>query len=289
MHMNYEAIREQLKIGNYGRAESKIDDLLWKDNDNAELIGLKGIALVYQGKYDEGINELSKSIQIEDKTEFRFFRSSAYFEVRNFDKSLEDAQKIVEIEEENPLFLDNLMMLYSHLGYVDESIELANKILSTDEDNIEVLMSRGYSFIIKGEYQKAIDDLKKILSQEYYQEDVFNNLGYCYDREFDYENASLFYEKALSMNPYHRYALNNLGLIYCRKGDVKRGEKMILESINYDDENSYAYKNMGKAKLIQGHKEEALEYLLKAKELNYYDFYDNEVNEILRKEFDLTD
>lgn len=280
-------VREQIEIGNYGRALNRIDDLLWKEPENAELRGLRGVVLVAQELNLEGIEDLGTSIALADAAEFRYWRSVALFEEKEFDRSIEDAEKAVQLESENYLYLHHLIALYQNLGPVDKSMGIIDRVLAIEPGDIQSLMARAYVFIKWQEFDLAIEDYEEIIKQDYYEEDIFNNLGYCHDRKQEYDKAQLYYEKALEINPYHQYALNNLGLIYCGRGGFREGEKMILKSIGYDPQNSYAYKNMGKAKLLQGLKEEALQYFLKSKELGYSEAYDAEVDDILVEDFNL--
>ena len=90
---------------------------------------------------------------------------------------------------------------------------------------------------------------------------------------------------ALQLNPTHPYALNNMGFVYYSEGNFKEALELITRAIEIDASNSYSYKNRALVYLKIEKRELALHDLKISKSLGYQEDYDNEVEELLMKEF----
>jgi len=131
------------------------------DNRRATVALYKGVALAKQGKYDEGINYLNKSIKINPNVSLAYYsRGAAYFDKKEYDNAISDFTKAYEI---SPTYTDTLIM--RGLAYVskqkydeaEKDFTQAIKIHETPEAYNE----RGLIYIKKGESDKAIADFTK--------------------------------------------------------------------------------------------------------------------------------
>ena len=74
--------------------------------------------------------------------------------------------------------------------------------------------------------------------------------------------------------------LNNYGFNKHKMGFSDEGIRFIQASLQIKPDNSYAYRNLAMINIDNGELETACDNLKKAKELNFYTKYGNEVNEL---------
>ncbi len=138
-----------------------------------------GEVLLKEKKYDESIEAFSKAIAIIENVDDRGnkghgetlascykFRGTAYYNLKNYDKSLADYNKSI---------------LLQNAGYGNAYVE------------------RGNLFLFKKDFEKAIADFEKALATPYYQDDYRAVLGLViahYETQ-QYEKANQFLSSAL--------------------------------------------------------------------------------------------
>ena len=76
-----------------------------------------------------------------------------------------------------------------------------------------------------------------------------------------------------------------MGFVMYLEGNFKKALELINKAIEFDASNSYSYKNRALVYLKTGEKELALHDLKISKSLGYKEDYDNEVEDLLTKEF----
>jgi tetratricopeptide (TPR) repeat protein len=84
----------------YSEAVKISDEIIKEDNANYKAYNIKGIALCYGGKFDEGMENIDKAIQLKaDYGYGRFNKALAYELFGHYDKSLEWYDKALEVED----------------------------------------------------------------------------------------------------------------------------------------------------------------------------------------------
>lgn len=88
-------------------------------------------------------------------------------------------------------------------------------------------------------------------------------------------------DKAITLNRDSAYAYDNRGFAKMRLGDLAGAEQDINKSLELDALNSYAYKNKGLLYIELGMFDQAIKQFYKARDLGYFEKYDNEVEELI--------
>ena len=96
---------------------------------------------------------------------------------------------------------------------------------------------------------------------------VLSFIGFCYDDLKLYEKAIEFYEKALSVKEHSELA-SNIGRCYQQLGKVQEAIDSYKNAIHIDPNNATAFNNFGQLALSEGEYEIALQYVVKAAELD---------------------
>ncbi|MBP7555136.1 MAG: M50 family metallopeptidase [Chitinophagaceae bacterium] len=110
--------------------------------------------------------------------------------------------------------------------------------------------------------------LLKIIELEPSNTFALNNLGYRLLCESRFQEAIPYLDKAIEYQPDFAFALNNRGLAKIAIDLPEEGIIDIEHSISLDSSNSYGYRNKGIYFLQKKELDKALEYLLKAREID---------------------
>lgn len=129
----------------------------------------------------------------------------------------------------------------------------------------------GIYYQFMGKTDRAIPELERALqgATKTTQIQVFEFLGVCYAEKGQPEKALSYLNKALALKPskpasiYYRRAL----VYYLIFGDLERAEKDILQAIQLQPHLARAYGYLGVIRREQGRMKEALQHLLRAKDL----------------------
>lgn len=84
----------------YSEAVRISDEIIGDDSEYYQAYNIKGIALCYSGKFDEGMQNIDKSLQVKgDYGYARFNKALAYELFGHYEKSLEWYDKALEVED----------------------------------------------------------------------------------------------------------------------------------------------------------------------------------------------
>lgn len=153
-------------IGNFERAQELIDSL--KDvSKNSSLTHLSnGIILLSQKKFDKAVEECQKSITIDaDNPLALYYLGRIYTDKKEFEKADEYFRKAIEGEPELASAYTGLGINYLLQGNVGESFKNYNKALEIDQDEHMARMGLATIFIgLKG-YDNAIEQFKLVIKK----------------------------------------------------------------------------------------------------------------------------
>jgi len=211
-----------------------------------------------------------------------------YLGKQDYGKAETYYQKSLDIFPESLQNLTSLAFAQFHAKKYDECIQTCNQILSLSSDDKWSLTYRSQAYGCKKEYPAAINDqlfLLKIDPENAFY--AYLNIGFYYGQMRRVEESRTHLATALKMNPHDAYGNNNMGFTYYLEDDYEEALRYIDHSLNIDPSNSYAYKNRALVYLALGKREVALKDLQTAQTFGYSVDYDEEVNELLKKEFGL--
>ena len=129
--------------------------------------------------------ELERKISAQDDKDFYLYTARTYELQKNYQQALANYKKVMVIEPDNFVVMNNIACAMIHLGAYEEAIEYAKGALS----------------IRKGYVPSLI------------------NLGVAYGRLGKHQESEGYFLRALSVEPKNRIILLNLGLI-CEKMDA---------------------------------------------------------------------
>ncbi len=140
--------KNYLLQGNQDRALATLDELVYKNNEYAEVHWFYGLALLQSGKKEKALQELDigKSYGLFSKQNILFL-IDVYAKEQRFTDVVTLYKMLIELEPNNAIWYTRLAATYAALGSTEEVIESINKALILDpslsNDAIEFLKSQG--------------------------------------------------------------------------------------------------------------------------------------------------
>ncbi len=185
----YTSIEEDLKI---------IEDVIDKKIESKVAIHLfRGAAYVLKGKYDEGIEEYNKAIEINPNLAMAYrFRGFAYARKRQYDKAITDYNKALEINPRLASAYERRGNAYADKDLYDKAIADYNKAIEITPTYVSAYNNRGIAYYHTGLYDHAISDFSKALEINPSYAKAYANRGFAYRSKGEYEKAMEDFRKA---------------------------------------------------------------------------------------------
>jgi tetratricopeptide (TPR) repeat protein len=190
-----EKIGEAISLdpSNIGIFEVKLK-LLIKNNDPNEALAL--VSQLYDDKYI-------------DRRDFHKIRSFLIFVVADNTKdpeermkfiksSFEELEPIIEESSEDAGILNNLSLLYAHLGRKEDAIRAAEKMIRLDPNDGNLFDSYGEMLMLFGEYEEAITKFEravKLTPKAWFCFQTYLKMGTSYEKLSNLDKAEEYYLK----------------------------------------------------------------------------------------------
>lgn len=149
----------------YDQAVGAYNQAILIDPEYADAYSNRGIALNYQGRFYEAVQDFTKAISI----------------------------------EQYPKPYQGRAVSYNSLGRYDEAIRDLNICLKLDSNYVPALITRGSSYYYLGNYQQALDDLNKAIDIDSTMGAAYNNRGYVYHAIGHHDLGDADFDKAASL------------------------------------------------------------------------------------------
>lgn len=218
-----------------------------------------GSILIKTGEIDEGIQELKKSLNINNYLLPALLHvAMGYYIKGNYDEAIDELNNLLErmkcVEYERYIVKDfeiNPWFVYHKLGqcyHKSGKTEVAEKYYKTsiehNPDYLNNYWSLAEIYVENKSYEKALQYFMKILSIDRDNKDASENLnkllehcGRFYElninlayenmRLNDYAGAEKYYKKAIELKPDSIDAMQNLGLMYIKIGKIPEARKIL--------------------------------------------------------------
>lgn len=154
-----------------------INEVLFSDKDDIEAISIRGLNLIYQGKYKLGIEDIRQTIYDSPQSRIVYetykdceeliMEAKSTKNNKNFEKALEIFTKILNKDPKN---LPLKMEMYFEIAEIEflqkkyqEALQNVNNALKICEDEIKALKLRGQIYSQLKKYTEAVQDYKHLL------------------------------------------------------------------------------------------------------------------------------
>ena len=269
-----------------GKFEKAIDSLT--EIINAEPIikayQLRGFAFYCMHNLDPAVSDLLYVVEHDEGAHLsHFYLAQIYSLMGDFNKAKNYIEKAVAVDHENLDYLGDYVTIEQSLKQYQHSIELCNRILEETPDSNFALIARGYANMQLDNIDSAIDDFEKAVKESPYDFSGWDNLGIAQIKKGEDEKAFRSFQTALRQNPNNPDAYSYMGYLFYTRDDHNKALMYINKSIDLEVTNPNAFKHRALVYIATKETEKAKSDLQHAKELGYTDFYDDEVDELLKK------
>ena len=233
-HKEYQAV-ELIKQGKPQEAESIYRDLISSGTTNYIVYGNLAAILGMQGRFDELIDLLRKTIELEP--------------------SYPDAH-------------NNLGNALKRQGDLTAAIASYNTALQLQPNYPDAHYNLGNALQEQGDLSAAIASYKTALQLQPNYPVAHNNLGVALQEQGDLKAAIASYNTALQLQPDYSGAYYNLGNTLQEQGDISAAIDSYQKAVELDPENSDLFYAIGRAQQKQGDIEKGILSFNRAIELN---------------------
>jgi len=138
----------------------------------------------------------------------------AYFYEGAYDKSLEAAEKAIQLDPKFGEAYYNLGLTYQRMGDLHKAIAMARKALELDPTLGIAYYALGGIYFENGQYEESEKAFQRFLKIYPYFPEVHNLLAIVYATQKKFDKAITELEWEIRVNPTHILAHLNLGQIY---------------------------------------------------------------------------
>ena len=174
------------------------------------------------------------------------FRYAGLFNAYFYNKSAEEALKVLN---DKPQDFDALMTIanaYQHLGRNDDAaryLALAKESHPREGETFSRLANLAIASGSK-DPQGIVDLMSQAVKLEPRNAGYLYNLGWLYDQVGEKPKAVDLYKRAIDASPLSFEAMNNLALTYGEAGEPEKALPLLESAIKSDPENEVAYFNL---------------------------------------------
>ncbi|WP_339071662.1 tetratricopeptide repeat protein [Chitinophaga sp. 180180018-3] len=170
-----------------------------------------------------------------------------YYRQQRWQDAITQYQKAISLNDEEPVYYDNLGLAYIALDKQDEAIEAFQKAadLSENEPNGQYLNQLGKLYYDRNDYTKAVEYFIEASRKEPQEKVYLENICNAYEKAGRKDEAEQAYLQLLALRPDDDIAMNALNNIYYGRGDYGKALEYCEMSIAAKPDVPVYYRNLG--------------------------------------------
>ena len=174
------------------------------------------------------------------------FRYAGLFNPYFYNKSAEEALRVLNEQPQNIDALLTISNAYQHLGRNDDAARYLELAKESHPREAEIFSRLANLAIASGskDPQGIVDFMSQAAKLEPRNAGYLYNLGWLYDQIGEKSKAVDLYKRAIEASPLSFEAMNNLALTYGEAGEPEKALPLLESAIKSDPENEVAYFNL---------------------------------------------
>jgi tetratricopeptide (TPR) repeat protein len=215
-------------------------------NNRYAAYGNRGWIYLRQGRYEEGIADLDRSLTFKPRAAWSFAnRGWVYNHIGDYHRAIADLNEAVAIEPRNPEYLRIRSLVHLKSGDHDRALADLDKAIAINPRYGGALGVRGEVHREKGDYDRAFADLDRAIALDPKDSDALATRGEAYREKGDYNRAFADLDRAAALAPKDSDVLARRGLAYADKGDYGRAFADLDRAVALDPRNTGALVRRG--------------------------------------------
>jgi len=178
-----------------------------------------------------------------------FFSGLAYQEQQQYERAIEEFDKVIQIDSESINSYINIGRNLRHLNRTREALDAFLQALEIDGDNVSALHNLGNCYYLTGYFGESEAVFKNLLCLNPNDLSSRYNLGLALQQQGKFEEAIGEYEEILKNSPKDTDALYNMALINIEQGELYDAEDLYKKILGILSRQ----KNASKRKLSEVH------------------------------------
>jgi len=257
-----------------------LTDKISKDANNAILFNSRAKLYLTVNKVNEALSDISKAIQIDEKNvDYYLTLSDIYLAMGQINKCQNALDKALSLSPENAETYVKLSELNLYLKNFDLTLQNANRAIEIQELTPKAFFIKGFAYKEAGDSTKAVRNFLKTIEIEPEYYDAYMQLGLMFSNRknkvaIDYFNSALnikpksietfyalgmyqqengnpdeaikAYKSIIAIDPKYKEAYYNIGYVYLEyKENYKEAIKSFTDAITVNKDYAEAYYNRG--------------------------------------------
>lgn len=188
-----------------------------------------GLRKVVKGDFDAAIITFSKAIEAQpDMLDGYLYRGTAYIDIDQYQRALDDLNYVVQRDPENHLAYYNRSIAWMALGEKDLALTDLNRAIELSPEDAGYYLFRSIVLSDKEEYVLALEDTAKAI--EFGESKMgHNNRAVILEKKGDISSAIVEWTKVLEIEPTNVIAYAKRGLLRA----IKEERKTATEDLRY--------------------------------------------------------
>lgn len=236
-----------------------------KKEPTAENFDLRGIALTAHARYQDAVNDFSKSLQLKPNVPGVFNnRGRAAYLARSYDNAIRDFNAAVKLNPKHFVALLNRALCLMATDRLNDALKDLNSALAINKSFPEALNNRGVVYSRKGDYKRAVADFTAAIKVDARYVEAYGNRAAAYRQMRRFNDALRDLQQAMKLAPTNHRPVNDIAWYLATTEDKRqRNPKQAVEyalkacqMTGYEDWNTLdtlaaAYASAGQFKLAQ--------------------------------------
>ncbi len=233
----------QVEASEFRAALETANSIIFKDPDNFQGYGLKGVAEVRLGMLKEGMTNLTYAMNNGVKNAFVYaHRGVVYQSQEEMQKAESEFNRAIAIDDKSyRIYTLRGLFFIINLEY-DKALKDFDKVVSLASNDPKSYFFRGHAHYLLDNQDEAILDEKKALKLGSISPgSVFEVLSNCAYAQNRLEDAEDYLNQMLMYDSKNGNAWSELGHIQLAKGDTSNAIRSFEKAIDIDPENELSY------------------------------------------------
>ena len=265
-----------LEIGKLENAKSDLEEVLKISKSDVQAFLMLGDVSVKLNRYEDAAGYYENALKIEPQNpEANYLAGTVYVRIKKYTQAIERLKKAVEGQPKEFKYHLGLGIAYLYSDQLNDSLTELKKAQEIDPKNSDVLYNLCNVYLKKGEKETALEVARKAVASAPDSIDARMALSRTYEQLERNPEAKAELEKAIKLDPKNGKPYSNLSRIFLKEGNIASafayGEKAV--SLSKDPATCRTFADILEKK---GNTAGAIEYLLKAIEMepyNYFNYY----------------
>ena len=257
------SINNLIKSGKYTEAIDEINHYNRESSSDYRLNFLLGKIYTKQFRLDKSIEQYEKALSIDEKnTEVLTEMGWTLYELGKYNRSIQVFGKAMKYGSNDTFIYEGIALSLVNLNETPAAVKIHEKLLDTSKDKASQYYTFGFFYYLIGEYDSALIMYNKSLNLRPKDVKTLIEIGRILTYKEKYVGAINSFEKAVAIDENNHYIYNKLGWVNRRMGRLNESISMYSKSLELRPDNlNEAHNELARLYLVKGMEKEAIKIL----------------------------